>query len=139
MALLEIKKDLTTRELRVFAGALFPAFCAILGWLLLRWTDLGLLSLAVWGLGGAVLVLGLAAPRLVRPIYLGWMYAAYPVGWTVSHIVILVVYYLVLTPVGVAARLAGYDPMARKFERERDSYWIPRAGPGDKGRYFRQF
>ena len=44
-------------------------------------------------------------------MFLGWMYAAFPIGWTISHLLLLAVYYFVLTPVGLALRLTGRDPV----------------------------
>jgi hypothetical protein len=39
------------------------------------------------------------------------------------------VFYAVVTPMGVAMRLAGRDPMRRRFDRAADSYWIDRQVP----------
>ena len=39
---------------------------------------------------------------------------ALPIGILVSTVVLAVTYYLVLTPIGLLARLFGYDPMARR-------------------------
>ncbi len=139
MPLLEIKKDLTRGQLRLFSGILFPAFCGLLGWVLYRCTQSLPLSVGIWGLGGTVLVLGLIAPSCARPIYLGWMYAAYPIGWVVFHLAVGIVYYFVLTPIGVALRLGGYDPLARRFDPKAETYWTRRRASTEKRRYFRQF
>ena len=41
----------------------------------------------------------------MRWIYLGMAYAALPIGFVVSYLMMVVVYYLVLTPIGVAMRM----------------------------------
>ena len=65
--------------------------------------------------------------------------ATYPIGWTLSHLVMAIIYYLVLTPIGILLRLVGHDPLCRSFEPTRQTYWVERRPPEHKGRYFRQF
>ena len=92
---------------------------------------------------GAIGVLGAlaiwVAPTLGRRLYVGWMLAAAPVGWTISHLVLGAVFYLVLFPIGWVMRLVGRDPLHRTFDREARSYWIERDGRSEPARYFRQF
>ena len=95
------------------------------------------LALAALGLTGAVLIW--LWPAGARRFYVLWMYAAAPIGWTVSHLVLAIVYYGVVTPLGLALRVAGYDPMRRRFDRSETSYWIKRETPAAASRYFRQF
>jgi hypothetical protein len=84
--------------------------------------------------------LGLALPVTARYVYLGWMCVLYPVAWVVSHTLLIVIYYVVLTPIGVVMRLFGRDPMQRKFDREASTYWQRRPAPEPGvARYFRQF
>ena len=49
------------------------------------------------------------------------------------------IYYLVLTPVGLLLRIRGYDPLNRKFQPRADTYWVERETSVDTDRYFRQF
>jgi hypothetical protein len=61
-----------------------------------------------------------------------------PLAWTVSTVLLILVYYLVLTPIGLALRLAGRDRMGRRFDSDRTTYWVKR-NESDPSRYFRQF
>jgi hypothetical protein len=36
-------------------------------------------------------------------------------------------------------RAAGRDPLARRFDRDAETYWVPREETPDPARYFRQF
>jgi len=92
-----------------------------------------------WGVGVAGALAIWASQAFGRRLYFGWMYAALPVGWTISHLVLGLVYYLVLTPIGLAMRLAGTDPMKRKLDPKAESYWIERKPNPDPSRAFRQF
>lgn len=94
------------------------------------------------------ILLGLAAycglfaiimPRALLPVYLVLTAVGYPIGLVVSYAVMLIIYYLVITPIGVVMRLLGRDPMRRKLDPAAGSYWIKRTPPADVRRYYRQF
>jgi hypothetical protein len=54
-------------------------------------------------------------------------------------VMLAVVLYLVLTPIGWALRLLGRDPLARGFDPDASSYWTPHRSAARIDRYFRQF
>ncbi|MFQ5458306.1 MAG: SxtJ family membrane protein [Myxococcota bacterium] len=139
MALIELKLDPSRRELRVFGGILFPGFFALLG--AFAWKIAGSLpaALTIWGVALGITLIGMLYLPVMRAVYIGWMYAAYPIGWTVSHIMFAAAYYLFLTPLGLVMRVAGRDPLHRALDRSRQSYWIPRKQARDIDQYFRQF
>jgi hypothetical protein len=139
MALLELKRDPTLREVRQFARIWLPAFCAVLAtWAVLRWQ--------AWPVAGTLVAIALlgvvvewARPRWMMALFLGWMWASFPIGWLVSHILMGLIYYLVITPIGLIMRTAGRDPLSRRFEPEAETYWTRREPPTDPNHYFRQF
>jgi len=139
MALLEINTDPTDRELRQFARIWLPAFLAVVGgllaWRLGWWTA----AVILWCLAGVALLGGLIAPGRFRLIYAAWMRGAQPIGWVVSHLVMAIVYYGVVTPIGLLLRLLGRDPMTRRLDRSARSYWVEHTPGGRANRYFRQF
>ncbi len=87
----------------------------------------------------ALLLVYYGVPPIQRPFYSLWMTVVYPIGWVVSHLMMLIVFYLVITPVGLIMRLCGRDSMTRVFESSRTSYWIEHDPAGNIDRYFRQF
>lgn len=139
MALIELRRDAGDKELRVFFGLLLPAFAAIVA--LIAWLRFGAPGAAVGVAGGvaAVSVVGVAAPRAMKPVFLAWMWAAYPIGWVVGHVLLAAVFFGVVTPIGLARRAAGRDPMQRRFDRSAASYWIRRPESPGIERYFRQY
>jgi hypothetical protein len=84
-------------------------------------------------------MLGLFKPQLLRPLYLGWMIAVFPIGWTVSRLILAVLFYGVFTPLGWCFHILGRDALSLKLQPEAASYWISKETPDDTRRYFQQF
>jgi len=139
MALIEFKTDLTDSQLRQFAWLWFPIGGGLLGALI--WFRLGLPTVAIglWSIVALTVLLGIAKPAAVRPVFFGLMCLAFPIGWVMSHVVLGAVYYLCITPIGFLMRTLYKDPMQRKLEPESGSYWEPHKQETDPSRYFRQF
>ena len=138
MALVKVNKDPSTRDLRQFAGIWLPLACLIIGWMIQRRTGEWTVSLVIWAVCAAMALAGLAQPKLIKPVFVGMMYAVFPIGFVLSYCILAIVYYLVITPVGLIMRLVGYDPMERKLDRETDTYWKVRDNTQNASQYFRQ-
>lgn len=78
-------------------------------------------------------------PRGLYPFYVTLTVVFYPIGFVVSVIVMLALYFLVITPIALVFKLIGKDPMNRRFEPQAPTYWIRRRPPENVRRYFRQF
>ena len=137
MALIEINKNPSKRELQWF-GLMLAAFLAVVG-IVAYWKFEALaVAQVLWIACVPVLLIYYAVSAVRLPIYLGWLYATYPIGWTISHIVMAVVYFGCFTPIGWILRLVGYDPLTRN-KPTADSYWNERPSETPASRYFRQF
>jgi hypothetical protein len=64
---------------------------------------------------------------------------AFPIGFLLSHVVLVVLFFGVLTPVGLLLRLLGHDLLSRGFEKDRKSYWVDLPETTERRDYFRQF
>jgi hypothetical protein len=132
----DVLKPPRPRTLRQFAGLWLVVFAIWAAWRLGHgerdWRVL-LLALAAFGVG----VPGLVRPALVRWIYTGWMIAAFPIGWTVSQIMLLVLFYGVFTPVGLVFRAIGRDGL-RLRRRSEPTYWLEKPAAQRVDEYFRQ-
>lgn len=138
MALIEINWNPQRRELRTFAIAL-ACLCGLAGLLGLQ-QDSAMLFVATWfGLSVACLALAWRVPQAMRHLYLLWMILFYPLRWLISCLLIAVVYYLVITPVGIILRLCGYDLVGKRFDSQAASYWKPKTQDRRPADYFRQF
>ena len=139
MAMIEINWNPSRRELRQFAGIWFPAFFMLVGGLVWYHNGSMQLTAVIWGAALFVSVVGFFVPSFMRWIFVSWMVAAYPIGWLVSHVLLGIIYFLILTPIGLVMRLLAEDPMRRKFDRGAKTYWVPHNPGGNMKRYFRQF
>jgi hypothetical protein len=83
-------------------------------------------------------MVGLVKPLFVKRVFVTWMILAFPMGWFVSQVMLLVMYYVFLTPVALVFRLMGRDLLMRKRQPKRASYWVPKQTPRDVRSYFRQ-
>jgi hypothetical protein len=75
-------------------------------------------------LGGLLMVLGLIWPRALVLPNKGWMLLAEGLSFITTRVILGVVFFLVVTPIGVIKRLSGWDPLRRRASRSA-SYWLP--------------
>jgi hypothetical protein len=126
------------KTLRQFAGLCLVLFGGLAAWQGLV-AGRSQLAWALAALAFTIGPIGLAWPRLVRPVYVGWMILAFPIGWTVSQALLAVIFYGLFTPVGLLFRLLGRDPLHRARQPGLESYWTPKPSVSDPRRYFKQF
>jgi fatty acid desaturase len=137
--MIAINRDPTRKQLVQF-GFIWMGFVATFGAISHFRFDRPVVAIVLWALAVIVPVIGWLSPGFMRLVFVGMSYLAWPIGFVVSHVVLALVYYLVVTPVGLLMRLVGYDPMKRRFDPAASSYWLAReTGDGDARRYFRQF
>ena len=68
----------------------------------------------VGGIGAVLLVLGLTKPKLLKYPSAVWWKFAMALGYVNARIILTIAFAIVLTPVGLAWRLLGKDPLARR-------------------------
>ena len=90
---------------------------------------------------GAFLVLsGLLFPALLRPLNKAWMTLAILLGWVMTRVILLLLFYLVITPISLIARISGKHFLDLKIDKSRPSYWEKKKDiPSTQVDYERQF
>ena len=136
MPLIRINRNPSGRQLAVF-GLAWLGILGVAGWACWIRGRHGAAGIA-WTLAAMVPLAGLADRRALRLVYVGLSLATYPIGFVVSHVVLALVYYLVLTPIGLAMRLLGRDPLNRRFDPKAASYWTARGPERPAEDYFHQ-
>lgn len=127
----------SSRTLRQFAAWWIMFFGGLAGW---QWLLRGhaALALVFLGLAGTAGPLGFWRPALIRPLFVGWMCLAFPVGWLISHLVLACVYFGLFTPLALIFRVIGRDALALRPRLGQNTYWLPKTTPDDVRSYFRQ-
>jgi hypothetical protein len=126
------------KVLRQFAGLCLLIFGGLALWELFgkgRMAFGGILALLALTIGP----LGLIRPDWIRWVYVGWMVLAFPIGWTISQLILLAMFFGLFTPIGLAFRLLGRDSLHRACRPGLQSYWEPKPNTSDLRRYFKQF
>lgn len=68
------------------------------------------------------------------------MAAAIIIGWFMSRVILVILFYLVLTPTAIIARIFGKRFLELKWDRSQKTYWNYREEQApDKSRYEKQF
>ena len=90
--------------------------------------------------GGVLMVLGAVLPRALKWVYIAWMSLAFVLGFVMAHLILALLFYLLITPIGLVARLLGKDFLSQKLDRTAASYWTARKNkPKSAAEYERQF
>ena len=69
------------------------------------------------------LSLGLIAPSTLRLTYIIWMKFALILGWINTRLILIIMFYLIFTPIGLIMRIFRTDLLERKLEKSKTSYW----------------
>jgi len=92
--------------------------------------------LAVVSLAGIV---GLIKPNAVRWLFVAASVLAFPIGWVVSQIMLVILFYGVVTPIGLFWRWRGRDVLQLRRKKEQSTFWTTRDAQPPPERYLKQF
>ena len=109
----------TMRDLRQF-GLLVGGVFAVIGlWPVVFRSE----SPRLWAtiLGSLLIVLGAIAPQSLKQVHKGWMKVGHVLGSINTKIILGIIYYLLITPMGLVMRLMGKDPMHRALAQDTDT------------------
>jgi hypothetical protein len=134
----EIKAiDQSPKQIRDFGITFFVVFALVGGVLLYKGRSYGYACFAVSIL---FVVLGGWAPGSLKPFHKAWMTLALVLGFFTSRLILCILYYCVLTPIGVIMRLFGKDILDQRWDKEAPSYWIKKERKAfDKEQYKKLF
>jgi len=146
--MIEIELNPGDRKLRQFGGVAFVAFGLLGGWTLWRGGLFGIsfgagaepTAIVLFVLGGLSGLFSLAKPRLNQGLYVVLIVVTFPIGWVLSHVILGILFYLVISPVGIVFRLVGRDKLNLKADPSEETMWIDRSGEKvETDRYFKQY
>jgi hypothetical protein len=131
------------RELRSF-GAIFLSGFVLIGALKYFWPWTFLinrdeqLGAVFMGVGVVVGLIALTGSRIALPLYWAWLSIAFVLGNISSRVIAALIFFLVVTPLGMLGRLLGRDRLQLK-KPEGESYWRAISTAGSPEQYERQF
>ncbi|HYV34065.1 MAG TPA: hypothetical protein VE988_00085 [Gemmataceae bacterium] len=80
---------------------------------------------------------GLALPAIIRPVFVLATLCTRPIGWVVSQLILLVLFFGVFTPVAIVFKLIGRDALTRSFRPDLQTYWVAKPPAPNMRSYFR--
>lgn len=135
MSLIEINWSPSLRQLRQF-GVLGLIAVPLIGWL---WgASLAVLGMLV-GVGGAMATVAWIRPRWLRPVFVGLMIAAAPIGMILGELSMWLIYFCVFLPIGIVFRLLRRDALQFTMKRNQETYWQSKTDPRELASYYRRF
>ena len=81
------------------------------------------LNLVMISLGFSFIGLGLVLPVIIKPFYLLWMYFAVILGWFMTRLILGLLFYIIVSPIGVILRLFGKEFLGLGKKLSNKSYW----------------
>lgn len=138
MSILQEIKDIKSgrKELRDFGLTIGTVLVCIGGLNLWHRHSWGFYFIAV---GVILIFLGFAAPPLLSPLQKSWMMLAVLMGWVMTRIILSLLYYGMVTPIGLLAQKVRRRFFVKRKE-PAETYWITREyNEKDMTRYEKQF
>jgi hypothetical protein len=117
----EIKSN--TKELKEFGIVLGIAFALLASLLFKKGLDYSWLA----AISAFFFFFGLVLPRFLKPIHKIWMGISLILGWIMTRVILALLFFLVVTPTGLLARLFGKEFLELKFRKgDAKSFWVAR-------------
>lgn len=135
MALFEINTKPSDRQLRQF-GLICVVLFPLVVWM---WNGNATAVIVSAVFGAAYGVLAVAAPRLLKPVFVGLMFVTLPLGLIIGELIMLLIFFGLFLPIALLFRISGRDALQRKVSTDAVTFWKPRKPSGSVRGYYRQF
>ena len=91
-------------------------------------------------IGIVLFLLSVLIPGFLKPIYWVWMIFATIIGWIMTRVILSLLYFLIVTPIGLISRIFGKQFLELKWNKSSNTYWNYRSvSVPEKNRYEKQF
>lgn len=123
------------KQLRQFAGLLPLAALLICWW----WPVPGKWAILAVTVSMGAAIAGWLRPTILKPPFVTLSLIALPIGWVVGEFVLLIVYFGLITPIGVIFRLLHRDVLERRIDRQAATYWREKPQSPPPSSYLRRW
>ena len=111
------------KELRSFGITIGVILLLIAGFLFIKEKELFQIFIYI---AGSFIGLGIIIPFILKPIYLVWMIFAVLLGWFMTRVILSLLFYMIISPIGLFLRVFGKDILEIKKQVVQGSYWNKR-------------
>lgn len=108
------------KSIRDFGLLIGCILLVIAGFLVFKGRDINLIIVS---LGLSVIASGFIVPFILKPFYLLWMFFAVVLGWFMTRLILGLVFYSIVSVIGISARLFGKEFLELKKSLGNNSYW----------------
>ena len=90
-------------------------------------------------IGVILSVFGIVIPVILKPLYWIWMIFATMLGWVMTRVILSLLFYVIIMPIGLIPRLFGKQFLELRWDISRNTYWNYRSDKPEKENYERQY
>jgi len=129
--------DTSKKALRRFGIILGIGLCCVAGIMFLKDNPYRFIA---GGVGLLILITGLIIPESIKPFYKTWTAAGLTIGMIITRVILIVIFYFVITPFGLFVRLIlKKDLLDEKIDKNAQTYWKKHEPVADKSRYLKKY
>ena len=91
-------------------------------------------DIRIWSLiiSFILIILGLLNSKILTPLNKLWFKFGVILGKIISPIIMGIIFFLVVTPIGLIMKVLGKDLLRLKYNKKDNTYWIEKNGPKSK-------
>ena len=124
---LDQKSDVKSGSDKSF-GLVFSVVFALIG----LWPLMTSQPIRLWAIGISfiLILVAFAMPKILKPLNRLWFLFGLLLHKIVSPVIMALIFYTTVTPIGLIMRVLGKCPIPLSFDPDASSYWIERDPPG---------
>ncbi len=107
-------------DLRKFGITIGTIFLIVAGFFFWKEKESFQLFLTI---GITLFAVGIVIPVILKPVYWVWMVFATVLGWFMTRVILSLLFYVILTPIGLIARSFGKQFLDLKWNKTDNTYW----------------
>jgi Saxitoxin biosynthesis operon protein SxtJ len=105
------------KKFGVTVGAVLFLFAILLFW---KQKD-GYIYFSI--IGGLLILSGLIKPTILKPLNKAWMTLAILMGWVMTRVILIILFYIILTPTAFFAKIFKKNFLDLEIDKSKNSYW----------------
>jgi hypothetical protein len=109
------------QELKKFGLVMAGAISLLLG-LIIPFISNHAYPLWPWTIASIFVIVSIVHPKLLNHIYIAWMKIGHVLGWINTRLILSLLFFGLLTPIGLILRLLGKDPLLKKIDPNALTY-----------------